>query len=91
MAKQIHFTEHSLNSIADRSISHQLVETAINYPDEIVSGYDSRFVYMKKFFDNELNQQMLLRVIVEERSSELVVITVYKTSHIDRYLKESSQ
>jgi hypothetical protein len=30
---------------------------------------------------------MLLRVVVEETPQELVVITVYKTSQISRYMK----
>jgi len=30
---------------------------------------------------------MLLRIIVEETIGEVVVVSVYKTSQIDRYLK----
>jgi hypothetical protein len=30
---------------------------------------------------------MLLRVVVEERGDERIVVTVYETSQIDRYLR----
>jgi len=43
---------------------------------------------MRVYFDPVLQKEMLLRVVVEETADELVVVTVYKTSQIDRYLKE---
>jgi len=43
---------------------------------------------MRVYFDPVLQKEMLLRVVVEETADELVVVTVYKTSQIDRYLKD---
>lgn len=42
---------------------------------------------MRRYFDERLEQQMLMRVLVEETSTEEVVITVYITSKIDKYMK----
>ena len=42
---------------------------------------------MRRYFDQVLQQQMLLRVVVEDTADETVVITVYKTSQINRYLR----
>jgi hypothetical protein len=42
---------------------------------------------MRRYFDQVLQQEMLLRVVIEESGAEAVVITVYKTSQIARYLK----
>ena len=42
---------------------------------------------MRRYFDTQLQQQMLLCLIVEETPDELVVVTVYRTSQIARYLK----
>jgi len=42
---------------------------------------------MRRYFDAILQQEMLLRVVVEDTENELVVITLYKTSQIDRYLR----
>jgi len=41
---------------------------------------------MRRYFDQTLQQQMLLRVVAEDAADETVVITVYKTSQINRYL-----
>ena len=42
---------------------------------------------MRRYFDALLQQEMLLRIVVEETEDETVVVTLYKTSQIDRYLK----
>lgn len=42
---------------------------------------------MRCYFDTSLGHEMLLRVVVEETAVERVVITVYKTSRIAKYLK----
>mgnify|MGYP001580600368 CR=1 FL=1 len=42
---------------------------------------------MRRYVDRILQQEMLMRVVVEHAESEMVVITVYKTSQIARYLK----
>src|SRR5262249_61705740 len=47
-------------------------------------------IYMRRYFDSILQQEMLLRVIIEETIGELVVVSVYKTSQINRYLRTHS-
>ncbi len=42
---------------------------------------------MRRYFDGTLQQEMLLRMIVVESAEEVVVVTVYKTSQIGKYLK----
>ncbi len=42
---------------------------------------------MRRYFDQQLQQQMLLRALVEETPSEDIVITVYITSKIDKYMR----
>ena len=42
---------------------------------------------MRRYLDPVLNQEMLLRVIVEEMETERAVITLYKASQIEKYLK----
>lgn len=42
---------------------------------------------MRRYQDKTLEQEMLLRVIVEETENDRVVVSVYKTSRIQRYLK----
>ena len=42
---------------------------------------------MRRYFDMVLQREMLLRIIVEETEDEIVVVTIYKTSQIDKYVK----
>lgn len=42
---------------------------------------------MRRYFDRRLGREMLLRVIIEETEAELVVVTTYKTSQVDKYLR----
>jgi hypothetical protein len=42
---------------------------------------------MRRYFDPVLKREMLLRVVVEETIGETSVVTVYKTSRMDKYLK----
>ena len=42
---------------------------------------------MRRYFDSTLQQEMLMRVVIEERINETAVITIYKTSQLQRYLR----
>jgi hypothetical protein len=42
---------------------------------------------MRRYHDRILDQEMLLRIVVEDAPDETVVVTVYKTSQVHRYLK----
>jgi hypothetical protein len=54
-------------------------------PDSIVSGQAPRSILMRRYFDNILETEMLLRIVVEETDAELVVVTLYKTSKFRKY------
>ncbi len=40
---------------------------------------------MRRYLDEVLEMEMLLRVIVEETDAEMVVVTLYKTSKFGKY------
>ncbi len=42
---------------------------------------------MRRYSDARLGQEMLLRAVVEEEAGHCVVITVYITSKIGKYMK----
>ena len=44
-------------------------------------------VLMGRYDDLMLHQEMLLRIVVEDAADEMVVVTGYKTSQVQRYLK----
>ncbi len=80
------FLPHALANLADREIERAEVERALAEPDVVAQGHGGRQIYMRRYYDGVLNREMLLRVIIERDADDLVVITLYKTSQIDRYL-----
>ena len=46
-----------------------------------------RRFFMRRYFDIRFQQEMLVRALVEETAQEQVVITVYITSKVDKYMK----
>lgn len=78
---KITFIEHALERMKERRITKDEVINAISEPDHVGKGYGGREV-SQKHIDGKL-----LRVIYERHGDEIVVITAYKTSKVERYLR----
>ena len=76
--------------MASREINRREVEQTIAHPDSVAPGRPPRRVFTRRYADDVLQTEMLLRVIVEETSTELVVVTLYKTSKFRKYEGGSS-
>lgn len=85
--KPIRWTRHAEGSLRDREIDRAEAERAIREPDRTTPGRGKREIRIRKFYDQVLRYPMLLCVIVEDLPSEYVVVTLYKTSRFDKYLK----
>ncbi len=48
-------------------------------------GQPPRQIFMRRYLDEILEAEMLLRVVVEETNAEMVVVTLYKTSKFRKY------
>ena len=77
MSKNWKWTDHILEQIKERELTKELIETVINYPDEVVSGKYGRQIYHK------LLGNKLIRVVADND----VPITVYITDKIKKYMK----
>jgi hypothetical protein len=85
--KPVRWSPHAIDNLADREIDREAAEKTLVNPEFVVPGQLPRLVLMRRYFDPVLQQDMLLRMIVEDTSTERIVITVYKTSQIAKYLK----
>ena len=85
--KPVRWSPHALENLADREIDREAAEKTLANPEFVVPGQLPRLVLMRRYFDQVLQQEMLLRMVVEDTSTERIVITVYKTSQIAKYLK----
>jgi hypothetical protein len=85
--KPVRWSVHALENLADREIDRKVAEKTLAEPEFMVPDQFPRFVLMRRYFDQALQQEMLLRLVKEDTDNEIVVITVYKTSQINKYLK----
>lgn len=76
-----------MQNLESREIDRAEAEKTLNAPELIALGSPPRQVLMRRYFDTILNQEMLIRLVVEDSAEERVVITAYKTSQISKYLK----
>ena len=56
-------------------------------PEYEVTGADARLIHMQRYTELETGLPMLIRAIVEETPTELIVVTVYVASKISKYLR----
>ena len=85
--KPVRWTIHALGNLNDPEIDRAEADKTLKNPDFAVPGQASLRVFMRRYYDQTLKQEMLIRLVVEETATEKVVITVYKTSQIEKYLK----
>jgi hypothetical protein len=84
--KPLRWTSHASAALVDRDIDRAEVDQTLAAPELAVVDPPQRVLLMRRYFDAPLGRQMLLRVVIEETADERVVITVYKTSQIAKYL-----
>jgi hypothetical protein len=83
--KPIRWTAHALKKAASREVGKTEAEQAVRQPDSVAPATPPRRIYMRRYFDAVLQAEMLLRVVVEESEAELAVVTLYKTSKLNKY------
>jgi hypothetical protein len=66
-------------------VKEKEVEETIARPDSIMPAQWPRRIFMRRYFDEILRAEMLLRVVVEKTDVELTVVTLYKTSRFAKY------
>jgi hypothetical protein len=83
--KPIRWTLHATRELSRREIDRAEAELTIRQPDAIAPAPPPRAFRQRRYLDKALQEQMLLRVLVEETDDELVVVTLYKTSKFKKY------
>jgi hypothetical protein len=85
--KPTNWSPHALDNLIEREVDRSEAEATLARPDFVVDDPPGRQILMRRYLDSVLRQEMLLRIVVEDTTDELIVVTVYKTSQIKRYLK----
>jgi len=84
--KAVRWTRHALEALAEREIDREDAERALGGSTPTLPGLGNRTVHVHKYHDRVLNQQMLLCVVSEAHGDEVIIVTIYKTSKIEKYL-----
>ena len=85
--KPIRWSRHAVKNLTDREIDRTEAEKTLAEPELIEPGQPPRQVLMRRYRDRLLQQEMLLRIVVEDTASERIVVTLYKTAQFSKYLK----
>ncbi len=84
--RSIRWTDHARQNLRDREIPPTEADKTLTDPELVVHGQVPRTVFMRRYHDSILGKEMLLRVVVEDTLTERVVVTVYKTSQVRKYM-----
>lgn len=80
-------TNHAKFEASRRNISEELIKSVVENPQQKLHTKKGRVIIQNKYNDKQDGKDMLLRVIGAEEAEGFKVITVYKTSKINRYWK----
>lgn len=81
-----YITPHAHEEMDKRQISIDMLWACLKKPDQILDSEESRVIYQSKIKSGE--KVFLLRIVIEKQASPERVITVYRTSKIEKYWKE---
>ena len=76
LTMDVEFTTHALERMRKYGVDKEMVEKTLEAPDSVTKGHTERRICQRK-----LNGHVL-RIVVEEHKSFLVVITTYKARSV---------
>jgi hypothetical protein len=79
------FTDHALKEMARREITQQDVKAVLANPEQMELVREGRAVYQAKLEMGEPPKTYILRVFIDIDRKPPYVVTVYRTSKIEKY------
>jgi hypothetical protein len=77
------FSKHAEERIAQRGLSKDLVREVVNQPDCIITLDSKLLIYQRAVRQNE--KEYLYRVFVNPEMDPNLIVTVYRTSKLEKY------
>jgi len=87
MNKQFKLSAHAQEEVERRRIPMQLVESVLSRPQQVVPAFRGKTAYQSEF-DFGSSKKYLLRAIVNDSVYPAAVITVHRTSKINKYWRK---
>jgi hypothetical protein len=82
------FSRHAEEEMLRRQVPRNIVEAVLERPDEIVDEYGDKKAY-QSLVAFESGKSYLVRVIVDDAAVPKSVVTVYRTSKVEKYRRKS--
>lgn len=87
MSNDYQLSDHAQTEATRRGIALDTIDAVMRDPGQIVSAYGGRKIYQSKV---EIESKLyLVRVVVDE-ADPLTVVTVYRTSKIEKYWSDDT-
>jgi len=81
------FSKHARERMRQRDISEKQVISIIKNPDRVIDRKkEDDYMIYQALRNDKKNTNYLFRVFVNTKTDYLTVITVYKTSKLEKYL-----
>jgi hypothetical protein len=81
-------SDHAQRRLQRRGISLAQLESVLNNPQQVLPERGSRMVYQSQV-DRGDGKMILLRAIVIDTVDPALVVTVYRTKHIQKYWRQA--
>ena len=81
-------SNHAGEELPRRNIPRDLLDSVLDNPQQIVPERGGKKAYQSQL-DFGGGKMFLLRAIVDDSTDPAVVVTVYRTSKIDKYWRKS--
>jgi hypothetical protein len=78
-------TEHAYFEMQRRGISEQIVRKVLEQPGQVQEARPGRRIYQSKIQFGEEAETYLVRVFIDTDRDPFEVVTVYRTSKIEKY------
>lgn len=85
---EFEISRHAQEEMDRRGIPLNWVETILQNPQQVVDGYGQKKAY-QSIIDMGTGKNYLVRVAVNDSVNPAKVVTVYKTSKIKKYWRQS--
>lgn len=82
------FKNHALFQMSRRQIDENIVRLVLEDPEQVKEVRLGRWVYQKRMKLGDPPMDYLVRVFVDIDREPAEVVTVYKTTRIEKYFKE---
>ena len=84
-------TDHARGQMARRGISESAVVQVLTSPEQVVTYSQDQAIYQSRMTMGEPPRTYLLRVFADVNREPVEVVTVYRTSKVEKYWRSEDE